>query len=371
MAYTSPDGPSIAGPSRMLNNHTPSFMNNLHPPVQNGHPYASPPETPETTPHSTGGSDEAGHSQTSYYQSTTAAYHNEEILGHLYHTGFQMGNYSDINLHIEKRQYRLHALILARSTTLAHLMSTASHSSPQTIYISLSSEPFITEEGFSIALGFLYASVSLQLVTPQNALSVLASACYLGGMEDMAAHAYAVCKSGISLETLPTWMQFVSSISNDDIDAKGSLSCREKNRSSEHRSILGDYGERLKDDVMHYFIAVLPIELGTFEPRATVASPNTSTPAASPGRPSGYNVYLHLYTSLPFTIFKLCIESPVLPAPSDHVRFNFAKACVAARKPGLGRDSEETVVLAFGTEGGSAVCLARKTRKKALWKVTK
>jgi len=347
-------------------------MSNLHPPAQNGHPYASPPQTPQTAPHSTGGSEEPGDSHNSYYQSTTAAYHNEEILSHLYHTGFQMGNYSDINLHIENRQYRLHSLILARSTTLAHLMSTATHSSPQTIYISLSSEPLITEEGFSIALGFLYAAVSLQLVHPQNALSVLASACYLGGMDDLAAHAYSVCKSSISLDSLPTWIEFVESIVGDDIDQKALPSDREKDGSNDvRRSILGVYAERLRDDVMHYFVAVLPRELAAFDPQPTAPPTTTQTPSASPDRPSGYEVYLRLFTLLPYSVFKSCIESPLLPAPSDHVRYNFAKACVAARKPGRGRDSEETVVLAFGTEGGSAVCLARKARRKALWKVTK
>ncbi|KZO97887.1 hypothetical protein CALVIDRAFT_535985 [Calocera viscosa TUFC12733] len=367
MAYNPQNGDiSVAGPSRVPgNHHAPNFMSSLHPPMQNGHPYASPPETPQTMPHSTGGSEEAGESHNSYYQSTTAAYHNEEILSHLYHTGFQMG-------HIENRQYRLHSLILARSTTLAHLMSTASHSSPQTIYISLASEPLITEEGFSIALGFLYAAVSLQLVHPQNALSVLASACYLGGMDDLAAHAYEVCKSSISLETLPTWIEFVESIVGDEVEPKASsASDRDKDGSSGRRSILGVYAERLRDDVMQYFIGALPRELGAFDPQPAAPPPSTQTPSASPDRPSGHDVYLRLFTLLPYSLFKSCIESPLLPAPSDHVRYNFAKACVAARKPGRGRDGEETVVLAFGTEGGSAVCLARKARKKALWKVTK
>jgi len=347
-------------------------MSNLQPPAQNGHPYASPPQTPQSTPHSTGVSEDAGDSHNSYNQSTTAAYHNEEILSHLYHTGFQMGNYSDINLHIENRQYRLHSLILARSTTLAHLMSTTSHSSPQTIYISLSSEPLITEEGFSIALGFLYAAVSLQLVHPQNALSVLASACYLGGMDDLAAHAYAVCKSSVSLDTLPAWIEFVESLVGDDVDLKTMTSDREKDGSNVRRSILGIYAERLRDDVMNFFIAALPKELGAFDPQPSVPPPSAQTPSASPDRPSGYEAYLRLFTLLPYSLFKSCIESPLLPAPSDHVRYNFAKACVGARKPGRGRDTEETVVLAFGTEGGgSAVCLARKARKKALWKVTK
>jgi hypothetical protein len=56
----------------------------------------------------------------------------------------------------------------------------------------------------------------------------------------------------------------------------------------------------------------------------------------------------------------------------DHDRFRFAKAAIARRKEFMGRDVEETVVLAVG-EGRSNVHVTRKTRRKArpLWKVTK
>ena len=56
----------------------------------------------------------------------------------------------------------------------------------------------------------------------------------------------------------------------------------------------------------------------------------------------------------------------------DHDRFRFAKAAIARRKELVGRDVEETVVLAVG-EGRSNVHVTRKTRRKArpLWKVTK
>jgi hypothetical protein len=56
----------------------------------------------------------------------------------------------------------------------------------------------------------------------------------------------------------------------------------------------------------------------------------------------------------------------------DHDRFRFAKAAIARRKEFVGRDVEETVVLAVG-EGRSNVHVTRKTRRKTrpLWKVTK
>lgn len=57
---------------------------------------------------------------------------------------------------------------------------------------------------------------------------------------------------------------------------------------------------------------------------------------------------------------------------SDHARFKFAKEAIELRKHSIARGlgQEETVVLAFGgTNGGSAVHVTRKIRKRSLWKV--
>ena len=63
----------------------------------------------------------------------------------------------------------------------------------------------------------------------------------------------------------------------------------------------------------------------------------------------------------------------ILVVASDQARFRFAKEAIAARKKKqVGRDAEETVVLAFGrSDGGSAVHVTRKLKKRPLWKVTK
>jgi hypothetical protein len=68
----------------------------------------------------------------------------------------------------------------------------------------------------------------------------------------------------------------------------------------------------------------------------------------------------------------VCGVSHLVIGSGDHDRFRFAKVAIARRKEFLGRDVEETVVLAVG-EGRSNVHVTRKTRRKArpLWKVTK
>ncbi|KIJ16740.1 hypothetical protein PAXINDRAFT_98556, partial [Paxillus involutus ATCC 200175] len=81
------------------------------------------------------------------YPHTPYQMHNEEIVHHLYHAGFQTGNYADTILHVHQNSYRLHAIILSRSPLLAHLMST----SPQTggqrvIFLQLDHEPEVTQE---------------------------------------------------------------------------------------------------------------------------------------------------------------------------------------------------------------------------------
>lgn len=109
--------------------------------------------------------------------------HNEEIVNHLYHAGFQTGvsfrfltssqcflmtraqNYSDTILvsvrsaetkrikptqslqHVHQNVYRLHAIILSRSPFLAHLMSTSPQNGGQrVIYVHLDQEPEVTQE---------------------------------------------------------------------------------------------------------------------------------------------------------------------------------------------------------------------------------
>lgn len=286
-------------------------------------------------------------------------HHNEDIVNHLYHAGFQTGNYSDTILHVQQNVYRLHAIILSRSPFLAHLMST----SPQTggqrvIYVHLDPEPEVTQEGFAIALGYLYSSISLNLIRPDNARAVLAAGCLLGGMDDLCRYCYEACRQSISVETIRGWVEFIDTIPSS---ADGSTT-----PDLPKTSIFGLYAQRLRDDVFHFLVDTLP----------EILDVQQSQSDSSPSGPSGRDVLLQIYSRVPFDMFKTAIESPAFrldSTGSDQARFRFAKEAIELRKRGIARGSgaEETVVLAFGggNFGGSTVHVTRKLRKRPLWKV--
>ncbi|RDB24105.1 BTB/POZ domain-containing protein 2 [Hypsizygus marmoreus] len=286
-------------------------------------------------------------------------HHNEDIVNHLYHAGFQTGNYADTILHVHQNVYRLHAIILSRSPLLAHLMSTSPQTSGQrVIYVPLDQEPEVTQEGFAIALGYLYSAISLNLIRPDNARAVLAAGCLLGGMDDLCSYAYEVCKQSITVDTISSWVEFIDTIpSSSDGSTTPDLP---------KTSIFGHYAQRLKDDVFHFLVDTLP----------EILEVQQSQPEPSSPGPSGRDVLLQIYSRVPFEMFKTAVESPAFrldPTGSDQARFKFAKDAIELRKRGIARGSgaEETVVLAFGggNFGGSTVHITRKMRKRPLWKV--
>jgi len=287
-------------------------------------------------------------------------HHHEEIVSHLYHAGFQTGNYADTILHVHQNVYRLHAIILSRSPYLAHLMST----SPQTggqriIYVQLDQEPEVTHEGFAIALGYLYSAISLNLIRPDDARVVLAAGCLLGGMQDLCQYSYEACRQSISVETIGAWVEFIDSIpSSGDGSATPDIP---------KPSVFGLYAQRLKDDVFHSLVDTLPEILKVQQ---------SSHESSSASGPNGRDIPLQIYSRVPFEMFKTVLESPTLrldATGSDQARFKFAKEVIEVRKCGIARASgaEETVVLAFGggNHGGSSVHITRKMRKRPLWKV--
>ncbi|KAF9452260.1 hypothetical protein P691DRAFT_697506 [Macrolepiota fuliginosa MF-IS2] len=286
------------------------------------------------------------------YQQTS---HNEEIVNHLYHSGFQTGNYADTILHVHQNVYRLHAIILSRSPYLAHLMSTSPQTSGQRIiYVNLEQEPEVTQEGFALALGYLYSSVSMGMIQPQNARAVLAAGCLLGGMEDLCAFAYDMCRQSLSADTIDQWLHFFDTVPSSG-DATPDLP---------QTSVFGLYAQRLRDDVFH-FLVTLPETLEGAPPQQDVSSENTTS--------STRDILLQVYSRVPFELFKSAVESPTFRIGSDQTRFKFAKDAIELRKRGISRGmgAEETVVLAFGggNFAGSAVHITRKLRKRPLWKV--
>ncbi|KAG6874076.1 hypothetical protein C0995_006933 [Termitomyces sp. Mi166 len=239
-------------------------------------------------------------------------------------------------------------------------MSTSPQVSGQrAIYVHLDQEPEVTAEGFAIALGYLYSAISLNLIRPHNARSVLAAGCLLGGMDDLCAYAYEACRQSISVDTIGNWVEFIDSIpSSSDGTTTPDLP---------KTSIFGLYAQRFRDDVFHFLVDTLPEFLDVHH------APSDRSPASGP---SGRDVLLQIYSRVPFEMFKTAVESPsfrVDPTGSDQARFKFAKEAIELRKRGIARGSgaEETVVLAFGggNGAGSSVHITRKMRKRPLWKV--
>lgn len=269
-----------------------------------------------------------------------------EISAHIYHTGFQLGQYADVSLHVHNRQYRLHALILSRSPYLAHLLATSQNN---VIYIRLEDEPHITEEAIAVALGYLYSPYQVGLVNPSNARSVVAAACLLGGMPELADIAFECCRASISASTIVDWVNFVESMPPPNPpDATPTYP-------QGQTSVFGPYLAQFRDLVYTYLIVTLPNVLQVFTP-------------VEDG--SGWDELLSIYSQLPFETLKQAVESPAFPAGSDQVRFRFAKAVIAQRKQAAAAGAEESVVLAFGgSQSGSAVHITRKSKKKQLWKV--
>jgi len=281
--------------------------------------------------------------------------HNEDIVNHLYHAGFQHGNYADTLLHVLQRVYRLHAIILSRSPFLAHLMSTSPQGSSQrVIYVHVEQEPEVTDEGFAIALGYLYSSVALRQIGPHNARAVLAAGILLGGMEELTEYAYNACRQSITVDTIGEWLQFIDTFPSP---RDGSTT-----PDTPPTSLFGLYGQRLRDDVFHFLVVTLPEILEVQQ------APQESSPSDTSGRA----VLLQIFSRVPFEMFKAAVESPTFDIGSDQARFKFAKDAIEMRKRGIarGHGAEETVVLAFGGSNSGAVHITRKMRKRPLWKVS-
>jgi hypothetical protein len=218
-----------------------------------------------------------------------------------------------------------------------------------------------------VALGYLYSPYQVGLVNPGNARSVVAAACLLGGMPELADIAFECCRASISASTIVDWVNFVESMPPPyPSDATPTYP-------QGQTSVFGPYLAQFRDLVYGYLIVTLPNVLHAFAP-------------VEEG--SGWDELLGIYSQLPFDTLKQAIESPAFPAGecyssaiivfnplighvagSDQVRFRFAKAVIAQRKQATA-GTEETVVLAFGgSQSGSAVHITRKSKKKQLWKV--
>jgi hypothetical protein len=301
-----------------------------------------------------------------------AQQHDQTIINYLYDVGFQTGQFADTVMHAHQYTYRLHAILLARSPYLHHLLTAnAFNGGERAIYVPLEREPEITPEGFAIALGYLYSSTALEKIHIGNARAALAAGCLLGGMPEFCEHAYDACRQAISPETVHQWLDFVAvaagvGSANGSQPGSGVSTPITPTGNAPPPppppSVFGIYAERLREDVFSFLVSTLPVQLGV-----------TPTPTSQlPGGEAGKQALLDIFVRMPFELFKMAVESPDFRIGSDQARFKFAKDAIDLRKKTVqGSGAEETVVLAFGgsSTGGSAVHVTRKMRKRPLWKV--
>lgn len=145
------------------------------------------------------------------------------------------------------------------------------------------------------ALGYLYSSVSLEMLRSSNARAVLAAACFLGGLPDLCDYAYETCRMSIAVDTVDQWLHFVEAIPAPP---------EEGGPTDVLPSVFGPYAAKLRADLFQFLITTLPQTLQAFPP--------SDSAHASNGRTSGLDHLLHIYARVPFDMFKHAVEAPEL-----------------------------------------------------------
>lgn len=153
------------------------------------------------------------------------------------------------------------------------------------------------------ALGYLYSSVSLNNIRPENARGALAAGCLLGGMDDLCAYAYEACRQSISVETIAAWLEFgeVAPTNGMSTPTTPSTPVSAHAQLPTSQSIFGPYAQRLREDVFHFLVVQLPQTLGV-------------------GAGSGRDTLLQVFARVPFDLFKAAIESPAFQIGASHRR---------------------------------------------------
>ena len=141
------------------------------------------------------------------------------------------------------------------------------------------------------ALGYLYSTISLNLIRSDNSRAVLAAGCLLGGMDELCRYAYGVCRQSMSVETIGGWLEFIDTIPPQ---TDGTVTPELPST-----SIFGQYAQTLRDDVFHFLVVTLPEVLEVQRPHQDPSS-----------GPSGRDVLLRIYSRVPFEMFKSAVESP-------------------------------------------------------------
>ncbi len=152
-------------------------------------------------------------------------------------------------------------------------------------------------------MAYLYSAAALADVRPENARAVLAAACLLGRMDDLCNYAYEVCRQSITLESLPSWLEFVDSVPASSDGSSTPIVEHQPLRTA----VFGPYAQRLRDDIFSFLVVTLP-NLVNFGGQAT---PTTPLPeGASSHADAGRETLVQVFARVPFDLFKAAVESP-------------------------------------------------------------
>ncbi|OXG45507.1 hypothetical protein C359_00192 [Cryptococcus neoformans Bt120] len=278
-------------------------------------------------------------------------FHAVNLARGIFNVGYLNQEWSDIQLTFFASGLKSHRLILARSPYLAHLMSAAAPGT--TIHLSFT-DGNVTEESVHIVLQHLY-NPSMNLVYPQNARAVLATAFLFGGMPELIHHAYLVIRDSLDAKNVVDLVYWLEASSDSSAVYDGQTPSR-NHREDSVKAWLGDpyprYGEwtiRLRHDAVNYLLHSLPEQVIKENKFNALDDPLSIT-----------------YAHLPYELFKALVESPELPIVSHQDRFTFVKKVLVQRKkiaPSGGPQMEENVVLAFRGGEGMEVHVTRRPKK--------
>lgn len=153
------------------------------------------------------------------------------------------------------------------------------------------------------ALGYLYSSVTVRAINPQNTRAVLAAGCLLGGMDELCNYSYELCRQSITVENIAAWLQFVDAV---HASSDGTSTPIEQQQIPPSRTaIFGPFAHRLRDDVWDFLVSTLPQNLNV----GGLSTPISPHPDGQPSD-AGRDTLLQVFALVPFDMFKAAVESP-------------------------------------------------------------
>jgi hypothetical protein len=120
-------------------------------------------------------------------------------------------------------------------------------------------------------------------------------------MDDLCSYAYEACRQSVTIDTIHEWLEFI-----DGIPSQHSSN---RTATADHftsTSVYGFFAQRLRDDVFTFLVVTLPAQLNINQHHGTNGTVSSS---GDPTSPSGRETLLHIFSRVPFDLFKASIES--------------------------------------------------------------